>query len=61
MNIIKTLFIIFALASNLLASNLYAQGTNVPEPLKDWVDWVLHDKEGLECPYSYNSPERLCV
>lgn len=32
----------------------------VPEPLKEWVDWTLHDTKNLNCPYQYNSQQRAC-
>lgn len=31
---------------------------DVPEPLKPWVPWVLHDVEGAGCPHMYASGER---
>ena len=32
----------------------------IPEPLKPWVGWVLHDKEQqLQCTPQYNDPEKL--
>lgn len=32
----------------------------VPEPLKDWVDWALHDEKNVNCPYQFNSQRRAC-
>ena len=32
----------------------------VPEPLKPWVSWVLHDEKARDCPYQYNSQQRAC-
>ncbi|MEK7990098.1 MAG: hypothetical protein VSS52_003765 [Thiotrichaceae bacterium] len=32
----------------------------IPESLQDWTDWVLHDTPDRECPFIYNSNERLC-
>lgn len=31
---------------------------NVPEPLKPWIDWVLHDDIERGCPFLYNSFEQ---
>ena len=63
MNIIKTLFIVVVLAFNTLSSNqLFAQQTaDVPKPLEPWVDWALHDKKKIGCPYLYNDIERECT
>ena len=62
MNIIKALLIVILFAITTLANSLvYAQGDNIPEPLKPWVDWVLHDKDEISCPYAYNSTRKLCV
>jgi hypothetical protein len=33
----------------------------VPEPLRPWVDWVLHDAPQAECPFLYNAPQRHCA
>lgn len=32
----------------------------VPEPLKGWIDWALHDTKNINCPYQYNSQQRAC-
>ncbi|MCP4701479.1 MAG: hypothetical protein GY862_32180 [Gammaproteobacteria bacterium] len=32
----------------------------VPEALKPWVSWVLHDKETGRCPMLYNQARREC-
>ncbi len=35
---------------------------DVPDPLKSWVPWVLHDQPSLACPFAYNAAEdRRCV
>ncbi|HUU40003.1 MAG TPA: hypothetical protein VMW42_03585, partial [Desulfatiglandales bacterium] len=32
----------------------------IPDPLKPWVDWVLHDQEArMKCIPRYNDPENL--
>ncbi|MEZ5447478.1 MAG: DUF998 domain-containing protein [Thiolinea sp.] len=31
-----------------------------PAALQPWVDWVLHDETGLDCPYRYNGAARAC-
>ena len=33
----------------------------VPEPLRPWVDWVLHDAPQAQCPFLYNAPQRHCA
>ncbi len=32
----------------------------VPDPLKPWLPWVLHDNKTLDCPFLYNRGERQC-
>lgn len=32
--------------------------SNVPEPLKPWVDWVLHDQQQFGCPFVFNQFEQ---
>ena len=31
---------------------------DVPEPLKPWVQWVLHGQEERQCPFLYNNADR---
>jgi hypothetical protein len=33
----------------------------VPEPLRPWVDWVLHDAPQAQCPFLYNAPQHHCA
>ena len=33
----------------------------IPESLRPWVDWVLHDSPQAHCPFLYNAPERHCA
>lgn len=47
------------LASSSLAAPLKPE--EVPEPLKPWVDWVLHDQQQAFCPLRFNNRgARLC-
>jgi len=32
---------------------------NVPEPLKPWVEWVLHNQEKESCTHAFNTPQQL--
>jgi hypothetical protein len=32
----------------------------LPEKLKDWVNWVLHDEKDRQCPFFYHQEERVC-
>jgi hypothetical protein len=32
----------------------------VPEPLKPWIGWVLHDERTIACPFLYNEERRQC-
>jgi hypothetical protein len=35
---------------------------DVPDPLKSWVPWVLHEQPSLACPFAYNAAEdRRCM
>lgn len=33
----------------LVSSDVYAQDAEIPEPLKPWVPWVMHDQDALKC------------
>ncbi len=34
----------------------------VPEPLRPWIDWVLHDHEEARCPFFQGlKDQRQCV
>ncbi len=35
--------------------------TDVPEPLRPWIDWVLAGHEAEACPFLHSSGERQCV
>jgi hypothetical protein len=36
--------------------------SEVPEPLRPWIDWVLHGEEARACPFLYHSAEeRRCA
>jgi len=32
----------------------------LPNKLKDWVNWVLHEEKEKECPFFYHQEERVC-
>jgi hypothetical protein len=56
--LIICLFVILCAAS-LFAEPLPKQ--KVPDPLKSWVDWVLHGEEEQECPLIYNRlSQKVC-
>ncbi len=38
-----------------------ANPVSIPEVLKPWQDWVLHDHPDAQCPYLANQPERQCL
>ena len=40
-------------AVSLQASPLHPD--QVPEPLKPWINWVLHEQKQFNCPFLYNS------
>lgn len=51
-----------AISSSAEAKPLAAR--EVPEPLRPWISWVLHDKEKLRCPFFHrkgNSSARGCA
>ena len=52
------LFLVFFLFA--VTPSLAAEKPKVPEPLKPWVDWVLHDhQEELSCTSNYNNSNNL--
>ena len=51
--------IVFALVLALPARGELAPG-RVPEPLRPWVDWVLHDQREARCPVLHGGSERQC-
>jgi len=34
---------------------------DLPEPLRPWVPWVLHEHRDLDCPLAYGGEGRTCV
>ena len=57
----RTLAILLALFTSLSASARPLSADAVPEPLKPWVDWVLHEHSELACPVRYLQDTRDCV
>jgi len=54
------LWLFILLPLNLSAKPLNPQ--NVPEPLKPWMGWVLHEHESQTCPFMYNNgDEHRCA
>lgn len=45
----------------MLASPVIAAKTDVPESLKEWVPWVLHNQEEQLCTSSYTGKQKFCV
>ncbi|MCI0505965.1 MAG: hypothetical protein L0Z73_07605 [Gammaproteobacteria bacterium] len=47
----------------ILSNTVHAkQDIAIPEPLKPWQDWVLHDVKDHDCPFLYsNSQQRFCA
>ncbi len=35
--------------------------TDVPDPLKPWINWVLYQQDKKICPHAYNSAKRFCA
>ncbi len=51
--------VILFCASPIFADPLPKQ--NVPEPLKPWIDWVLHGEKEQDCPLVYNHlSKKIC-
>lgn len=42
------------------ASSAQMPAEQVPEPLKPWIGWALHDVQNNNCPYLYNGQQRAC-
>ncbi len=53
-------FLCAALVASPLAAAPLARA-DVPEPLRPWVDWVLHGHEAEACPFLHAQGERQCV
>jgi len=52
------IFVLFLIVANVHAK----QDIAIPEPLKPWQDWVLHDVKDHDCPFLYsNSQQRFCA
>lgn len=45
----------------LLASPVVAAKAEVPESLKEWVPWVLHNQEEQLCTSSYTGKQKFCI
>lgn len=45
----------------LILSSPVAAKTDVPESLKEWVPWVLHNQEKQLCTSSYTGKQKFCV
>lgn len=57
--LVQLCFIVFLGFSAVRAAPLTPE--NTPEPLKPWVDWVLHDSPERGCPFLYNNfDEKHC-
>ncbi len=56
------LALLFLLGAACLVSAAPLPRSDVPDPLKSWVPWVMHGHEMLACPAAYNGdPNRACV
>jgi len=57
--------LLFLILSCCLTQSLTAKTLNVsdvPKPLKPWVEWVLFDEENIKCPFLYNAKNNIqCV
>jgi len=53
MRYLSLIFIFLSLSVNLSAKTL--NKSDVPSPLKPWVDWVLFDEKQRDCPFIYNN------
>ena len=53
---LKRSLMLFGIAISL---HVDAEDIYVPEALKPWVDWVLHDQEQIDCPFESQQGSRL--
>lgn len=59
---ISGIALLFLLLSTSIIPSIAGPLEIVPEPLRPWVSWVLHDDEEYGCPPQYNSAEsKRCV
>jgi len=54
-------FLILLLSCTAILSARTDAALQVPEPLRPWVDWVLHDAPQAQCPFLFNAPQRQCA
>jgi len=58
----RLLLVLICLFSSLTTSAWPLDPSKVPEPLKPWVDWVLHDSQNRRCPFVYhNAGQHQCI
>jgi len=58
----KFAYILFGLfyACSVFAEPLSRE--DVPEPLKPWIGWVLHNEKDVDCPFAYNDLSKtICI
>ena len=53
MRYLSLILVFFSLSVNLSAKTL--NKSDVPSPLKPWVNWVLFDDKQRDCPFIYNN------
>ena len=57
----QRVFWIFILFTSLVITAHAKQDIAIPESLKPWQDWVLHDVKDYDCPFLYsNAQKRFC-
>lgn len=56
-----TLLVFLLLTKTVFASNAFTDTGSIPEPLQQWIPWVLKDNPDIQCPISYNENEHYCA
>lgn len=60
MRYLSLVFILLSFSLNLSAKTL--NKSDVPSPLKPWVDWVLFDEKQRDCPFIHNKLDnKICA
>ncbi len=54
-------FLLLSLCLTFMFSAIAEAKINIPESLKEWVPWVLHDQEEQLCSSSYTGKQKFCV
>lgn len=55
------LFFTEAVFSSAVSASSATDTGHIPEPLKQWIPWVLKDNPSIQCPISYKQNKHFCA